>query len=54
MQHVRVDHDPQRQLLQVCELRDYVWLRLTARPEASGFGNQAKGLVKESGNRNSL
>ena len=28
MQHLRVDHDPQRQLLQVHQLRHDVWLRL--------------------------
>jgi hypothetical protein len=28
MQHLRVDHDPQRQLLQVRQLRDDIRLRL--------------------------
>ena len=32
MQHVRVDHDPQRQLLQVHELRDDLGLRLRSLP----------------------
>ena len=31
MQHVRVDHDPQRELLQVHQLRDDIRLRLMSR-----------------------
>jgi len=34
VQHVRVDHDPQRQLLQVRQLWHDVWLRLNNRPKA--------------------
>ena len=48
MQHVRVDHDPQRQLLQVRELRDDQRLRLK---KTQGLRNQAQGLVKEAGKR---
>jgi hypothetical protein len=31
VQHVRVDHDPQRQLLQVHQLRHNEWLRVSRR-----------------------
>ena len=41
MQHLRVDHDPQRELLQVRELRHDERLRLASfpgRPKESGLG----------------
>lgn len=41
MQHVRVDHDPQRQLLQVRELRDDFGLRLAAQLEGAEIRPEA-------------
>jgi hypothetical protein len=36
MQHVRLDHDSQRQLLQMRELRDDIRLRLMSSPLSTG------------------
>jgi hypothetical protein len=52
VQHLRLDHDPERQLLQVRELRDHFWLRLTAQPlKESGIRNRDSGLSEESEGR---
>ena len=50
MQYLRVDHDPQRQLLQMRQLRYDERLRLAAQPgKGQGLRNQAQGLVKARG-----
>ena len=48
MQHLRLDHDPQRQLLQVRELWDDLRLRVT---RLEGLRNKAEGLVQELGKK---
>jgi hypothetical protein len=45
VQYVRLDHDSQRQLLQMRKLRDDIRLRLM--PEESGIGNQESGRRRE-------
>ena len=37
MQHVRVDHDPQRQLLQMHQLRYHFRLRIINQPSGGSF-----------------